>query len=134
MINKTVSVIMASAIIAITSFVFMVNKKISSSTEIYKISPTSIKPSSKKTATNYSFDPKSQELIISSDNDVIVIADPGESFSYVAIWIVELPNIKSLGGTKEFNFKLTEFSSERHIHGPKEQRPEKIIEFIKNMK
>jgi hypothetical protein len=74
-------------------------------TDPYLVKPLTSSSASAGASVGYSIASGSRTLSIVSSNDVVVVADPGASFRYEVVWLVERPR-------KDGAHTLTEFKCE----------------------
>jgi len=61
-----------------------------------------------------------------SNSEVVVVADPGESFQHEVIWLVEKPSSGTTAPLKEFRCELPKFATESQIRAIGTPVPAKI--------
>ena len=92
----------------------------------YRVEPLTSSPASVGATAGHSVDSSTRTLSIVSSGEVVVVADPGESFRYEVIWLVEKPCAGTAHLLKEFCCKLPEFATESQIRPMGTPVPAKI--------
>jgi hypothetical protein len=95
-------------------------------TDPYVVKPASIEPAKKEAIIGYSFDKESKTLSVTTSKDVILVADPGKSFKYVEIWILERPRASNDTLLSEYKFHVSEFAQDDKIHFANTEIPTEI--------
>jgi hypothetical protein len=95
------------------------------------ISPYIVKPLKYSLApvgsvVGFSIQSDTRTLSIVSSNDVLVVADPGVSFKYEELWLVERPRKNGDTSLLEFKFLLPEHATAEHINPISSRIPPKI--------
>lgn len=80
-------------------------------TDPYLVSPLTSSPAPASASVGHSVDSGSRTLSVVSSSDIIVVADPGASFKYEVIWIVERPREDGSNALKEFICNLPEYAA-----------------------
>lgn len=96
-------------------------------TSPYIVKPVSSRVAGEPFAKEYVFDSEARTLTVFSQSDLVVIADPGESFLYEAIWLARVGEESRYPGLMEFTFKLSKYADAKHIHGVLEKKPARIV-------
>ena len=79
-------------------------------TDPYRVEPLTSSAAPSSASVGYSVSNGSRILSIVSSGDVVVVADPGESFRYEVIWLVEQPRKDGSHNLKEFRCDLPEYA------------------------
>ena len=74
----------------------------------------------------YSVKNGTRTLSIVSSNQVVVVADPGASFRYEELWLVETPRKDGSDALMEYTCQLPKYAVLDHINPPTAQPPSKI--------
>jgi hypothetical protein len=113
----------AVAVLAATSFGVW---KFLTVTDPYRVEPISASPAPVGAKVGYTVKNDTRTLSIISSNRVVVVADPGASFRYEVLWLVERPRKDGSAALMEYTCKLPEFAAVDHIYPPTTQPPLKI--------
>ena len=128
--RRPILVVVAVAIglfgVAFASLVFVIVWKMVTVTDPFVVEPISVSPAPKGTRVGYVVDAGTRTLSIVSGSRVIVVADPGASFQYVDLWLVEKPRRDGSRNLLEFNYQLPAYSVGEHIHPVGSPIPSKI--------
>ena len=84
-------------------------------TDPYRVAPLTSYPASPGATVGHSVNSSTRILSVVSSGEVVVVADPGESFRYEVVWLVEKPTAGSARALKEFRCNLPEFATESQI-------------------
>lgn len=79
-------------------------------TDPYLVKPLTSSPAPAGASVGHSVASGSRTLYIVSSNDVVVVADPGASFRYEVVWLVERPRKDGGHTLMEFKCELPEFA------------------------
>lgn len=93
-------------------------------TDPYVVPPRSSSPAPAGAQAGYAV--TGRTLTVTSARDVVVVADPGESFKYLPLWIIERPGQDGALTTREY--ELSPYTPAEKIHPPGEAAPEEIRE------
>lgn len=85
-------------------------------TDPYMVKPLTSSPTPIGATVGQSLESDSRTLSIVSSNDVVVVADPGASFRYVVLWLVERPRKNGVSTLMEYRFALPQYASADHIN------------------
>jgi len=80
-------------------------------TDAYLVKPLTASPAPPGARIGHSVASGSRTLSIVSSNDVIVVADPGASFQYEVIWLVERPRKDGAHTLTEFKCELPQYAA-----------------------
>ena len=80
-------------------------------TNPYVVSPLSSSPAPASASVGRSIGSGSRILSVVSSLDVVVVADPGASFKYEVVWLVELPRKDGSHALKVFRCDLPQHAS-----------------------
>jgi hypothetical protein len=94
----------------------------------YLVKPLSSSPAPAGTSVGYSFTSCSRTLSVVSSNDVVVVSDPGVSFQYEVVWLVERPRKGGAHTLTEFRCELPQHAAAGHINPLGSQIPPMIQE------
>lgn len=81
----------------------------------YLIKPLTSSPAPVGASVGYSVAPGSRTLSVVSSNDVVVAADPGASFQYEVVWLVERYRKGGAHTLTEFKCELPQYAAVGHI-------------------
>lgn len=85
-------------------------------TALYVVKPTSVSSVAATAEMGSAFDAATRTLSVVSDAPVIVVADRGKSFKYVVTWIVPEARAQPTAPRSSYQFTLSEYAREEHIH------------------
>lgn len=83
-------------------------------------------PAPSDAKTGHTVDTATRTLSVVSRQKVVVIADPGASFSHEVLWIVEIPKKDGPNGLMTYQVEMPKFSVAEHIHPLGSDVPPKI--------
>jgi hypothetical protein len=95
-------------------------------TDPYRVEPITASPAPTGAKVGYTVKMDTRTISIVSSNQVVVVADPGTSFRYEALWLIERPRKDGSASLIEYACKLPEFAAVDNIHPPTAQPPPKI--------
>lgn len=95
-------------------------------TEPYIVKPMASSPAPVGATVGHSVSSGSRTLSIVSSNDVVVVADPGASFRYEVIWLVERPRKDGANTLVEYKCELPKYAAADHINSIGSLIPPKI--------
>jgi len=95
-------------------------------TDPYLVKPLTSSPAPAGASVGHSVASGSRTLSIVSTNDVVVVADPGASFQYEVVWLVERPRKDGTHTLTEFKCKLPQYAAVGQINPLSAQIPPKI--------
>jgi hypothetical protein len=95
-------------------------------TDPYLVKPLTSSPAPPGATVGYSLATATRTLSIVTSNDVVVVADPGASFRYEVLWLVERPKKDGAGTLMEYKCKLPQYAAADHINPIGSQIPPKI--------
>jgi len=95
-------------------------------TDPYLVRSLTSSPAPSDVSVGHSVVSGSRTLSIVSSNDVAVVADPGVSFQYEVVWLVERPRKDSTHTLMEFKCELPRYAAVDHIKPLGSQIPPKI--------
>jgi len=95
-------------------------------TDPYLVRPLKASPAPVGASVGHSVASGSRTLSIVSSNNVVVVADPGASFQYEVVWLVERPRKDGAGTLREFKCELPQYAAVGQIHPLGSQIPPKI--------
>ena len=113
----------AVAVVAATSFGVW---RFLTVTDPYRVEPITESPAPVGAKAGYTVKNDTRTLSIISSNRVVVVADPGASFQYEVLWLVERPRKDGSTALIEYSCKLPEAAAVDHINPPTAQLPPKI--------
>ena len=85
-------------------------------TDPYLVKQLTSSPAPVRAAIGHSLENASPTLSIVSSNDVVVVADPGASFKYEVLWLVEHPRKSGASTLMEFRYELPKYAAADHIN------------------
>jgi hypothetical protein len=100
--------------------------KVFTITDPYLVKPLTSSPAPSGASVGHSVASGSRTLSIVSSDDVAVAADPGASFQYEVVWLVEHPRKDSTHTLMEFKCELPQYAAVDHINPLGSQIPPKI--------
>jgi hypothetical protein len=80
-------------------------------TDPYLVKPLTSSPVLASASIGHSVASGSRTLSVVSSNDVVVVADPGASFQYEVVWLVERPRRDGASTLTEFKCELPQFAA-----------------------
>jgi hypothetical protein len=95
-------------------------------TDPYLVKPLTSSPALPGATVSYSLATATRTLSIVTSNDVVVVADPGASFRYEVLWLVERPKKDGASTLMEYKCKLPQYAAADHINPIGSQIPPKI--------
>lgn len=95
-------------------------------TDPYLVKPLTSSPAPAGASVGHSVASGSRTLSIVSSNDVVVVADPGASFRYEVVWLVERPRKDGARTLAEFKCELPQYAALGPINPLGSQIPPKI--------
>ena len=116
------------SIVAVAGLIWLA-VELDTCTDPYVVKPTVILPAPSDTKIGHSFDATTHTLSVVSRNEVIVVADPGASFSYEVLWLWEVPPKGGSDRLMLYRVQLPEFSDDEHINPLGAKAPPKIAKF-----
>jgi hypothetical protein len=122
------SLIIAGVVLGLALFasVAVIAWTASTVTDPYLIRPLTSSPAPPGASVGFSVSSSTRTLSIVSSNDVVVAADPGASFRYEVVWLVEHPRKDKTRTLMEFKCELPQYAAVDHIHALGSQIPPKI--------
>jgi hypothetical protein len=95
--------------------------------EPHIIRPTATTAAGKDAKAGYVYDQKTHVLLVTSDQDMVVVCDPGVAFKYEVIWVV--PHSRTGGDSAflESRYALSEFTRADQIFSTESAIPPKIL-------
>jgi hypothetical protein len=110
--------VIASAVfgVAIAGVVSVTVWTMATVTNPYVVEPLSVSPAPNGAKVGHSVDGTTRTLSIVSRNRVVVVADPGASFQYVDVWLVEKPRRDGSNALVELKCQLPAHAVAEHIH------------------
>ena len=100
--------------------------KFATITDPYCVEPISVSVASGGAKVGYSVKLETRPLSVSSSNEVVVVADPGTSFRYEVLWLVERRRSDGTHGLMAYTYKLPRFAAVNHINAPTTEPPPEI--------
>ena len=94
-------------------------------TDPYLVKPLTSSPAPAGASVGHSVS-STRTLSIVTSNDVVVVADPGASFQYEVVWLVERPRKDGAHTLMEFKCELPQYAAKDHINPLGSQIPPKI--------
>jgi hypothetical protein len=110
--TKTIPIV-AAAIIVTVVLVFW---KMNAATTPYAIKPTAVLEASKDATVGHTVDIAKRALLVISQSDVVVVADPGASFQHEVLWLVPVPRTDGSSDKRLYRFETPQFAAAEHIH------------------
>jgi hypothetical protein len=95
-------------------------------TDPYVVKPLTSSPAPAGASVGHSVGSGSRTLSIVSTNNVVVVADPGASFQYEVIWLVERSRKDGAHTLTEYRCELPQYAAADHINPLGSQIPLKI--------
>lgn len=92
----------------------------------YVVKPLTSTPVPIGSRVGYSIERATRTLSVTSSNDIVVVADPGASFQYEVLWLVERPRKDGSHSLIEYKCKLPQYATASHINPVGSQIPPKI--------
>jgi hypothetical protein len=122
--------IIASAVlgIAVAGALTVAGWKVFRITDPYLVEPVTTLPAQNGAKTGHSIEGVTRVLSVVSSNRIIVVADPGVSFHYQVLWLVEKPRKDGSHTLMEYKCKLPKYVSADHLHPIGSEVPSRIQE------
>ena len=95
-------------------------------TEPYLVKPVKVSPAPNGARVGHSVKNGTRTLSIFSSNLVVVVADPGASFQYEVVWLVEKPRGDGSHTLMEYTCQLPQYAAAEHINAVGSELPPKI--------
>lgn len=95
-------------------------------TDPYLVKPLSSSPAPAGASVGHSVTSGSRTLCVVSSNDVVVVSDPGVSFLYEVVWLVERPKKGGTHTLTEFRCELPQYAVADQINPLGSQIPPKV--------
>ena len=96
-------------------------------TEPYMIKPMTASPAPNGVKVGHTMNANTRTLSVFSSNAVVVVADPGVSFQYEVLWIVEQQRNDKSDDLLEYRFELPEYAVAEHINPIGSEIPPTIL-------
>jgi hypothetical protein len=95
-------------------------------TDPYVVKPITSTPAPVGASVGHSIGSATRTLSIVSSNDIVVVADPGASFQYEVLWLVERPRKDGTHTLMEYKCEMPQYAAAGHINPVGSQIPPKI--------
>ena len=95
-------------------------------TDPYLVKPLTSSPAPAGASIGHSCASGSRTLSIVSSNNIVVVADPGASFKYEVLWLVERPRKSGASTLMEYRCDLPQYAAADHINPIGSRIPPKI--------
>lgn len=82
----------------------------------YVLEPMKAMPAPHGARVGHMVNTNARTLSVFSSNSVVVVADPGVSFQYEVLWLVEKPRKDKPAGLLEYKFSLPKYAMAEHIN------------------
>lgn len=120
-VGVVVALIIAGAVAVVTFKAFTI-------TEPFIVEPVTELAPPKGAKPGHEIKADTRTLSVFSSNLVVVVADPGASFQYDVLWLVEKPREDGSGMLMEYRCELPKHAVAEHINGIGSKLPPEILE------
>jgi hypothetical protein len=116
-------VVLGTALVAAISLAVW---KAATITDPYLVKPVTVSPAPEGAKVGHSVNSGTRTLSVISSNRVVVVADPGASFQYEVLWVVEQPRKDGSPALMEYKCQLPQYAAADHINPAGSKLPLKI--------